>query len=583
MSKQKRTSAQIAERILYILAVMLTPSIPLFFLYGRNAAQGLLFRHFLIFGGALAVISLTVYFLVSKFLLRRRRTMILLVLFWSAFWFYSALEGIVLHVNAELSQTAVIACLLALIAIIGFVLRWVSVNRSVANVIAFVMCILFVFNFAPEVLAVLGGELQRARNANTGILPYEIKTGFYIDPGLPSPNVYWLHMDGMMGFSAVDRYFGDSQTELKNELIVHGFVINENARLEAGRTFTALPALVSPTFYDSYFGEEFRRVANLVSGPREISLGTSMAENGFTLDDVHPYNELIRAFSEAGYTTISNLMDVLQPINLDIRIQQMNIVTDDLASRETRVSFSKLYDFKNLIMDASVLTVNRTVIDKLVEVRRPEGATTQPIPDYLDAVSQYMTGYSHADLRMAIAVRAMKHASTFNSPYFFYFVDWMAHYNDVEGYEIGGITYDEYIGQAFTYDENGNIYNERLDDPHDVQLYLPQHRFAAKLMITMIETIIENDPSAVIIIQADHGIHGIGPGPDKFDSEFMFERGYSLEDQIYMNMSTISAVRIPHQYGTLTRPLDPLDIARYLVNNFVGAGNYEYLFYREDD
>ena len=92
----KKTAPQIAERLLYLLAVAVTPSIPLFFLYSRNAAQGLLFSHFLIFGGVLAAISLVIYLPVSEFLLRRRRTVILLALFWAFFWFYKPL-----HVNVE--------------------------------------------------------------------------------------------------------------------------------------------------------------------------------------------------------------------------------------------------------------------------------------------------------------------------------------------------------------------------------------------------------------------------------------------------------------------------------------------------
>jgi hypothetical protein len=89
------------------------------------------------------------------------------------------------------------------------------------------------------------------------------------------------------------------------------------------------------------------------------------------------------------------------------------------------------------------------------------------------------------------------------------------------------------------------------------------------------------DPGAVIVVQADHGIHGIGPGDAYFDSDFMFARGYSLEDQLNLNLQVMSAVRIPSQYGELTEPLDPLDISRYLVEHFIGGGNYEYLYYQE--
>ena len=580
MSK-KRTKSQIAERILYMFTVAITPNIPLFFLYSRNAAQGLLFRHFLIFGGMLALISLIIYLPVSRFLLRRRRTMILLTLFWSAFWFFSALEGIVLSVNDELSQAAVVARLFAIIVIIGFVLRWLSFNRSVANVIAFVLCILFVFNFAPEAIAVLGGEIQRVRNARIGMLPYEIKTEFYINHELPSPNVYWLHIDGMMGFDAVERFFGDSQTDLKSELVDLGFNINESARLEAGFTTTAVPSLTSPTFYDSYLAEEFTRVAHLTHNSRTRSLHVAMREKGFTFEDIHPLNELVKAFSDAGYTTISNQGYVLRSERIDLWIDEWRNVYSSTIMRELNTAFSKLFDFKELIIDASALLTLSSAIDVLFERRRPEEEFL-PIPNYPDTESKHISGYSNQDARMASIVRAIKHATTIQTPHIVYFAEWMAHCVGVDGYIIGGVTYEEYIGATFIYDADGNVYTERLEDPHDIQLYFPQHMYAVKQMMAMVDTIIENDPSAVIVIQADHGIHGFGPSGHGFDSEFMFSRGYSFEDQYNLTFSTISAVRIPPQYGTLTQPLDPLDITRWLVNNFVGGGNYEYLYYKEN-
>jgi hypothetical protein len=174
------------------------------------------------------------------------------------------------------------------------------------------------------------------------------------------------------------------------------------------------------------------------------------------------------------------------------------------------------------------------------------------------------------------------HAMTVQSPYVFFFASYRSHFDIVDGFHIGGVEYDEYIGLTYIYDEDGNVYNTRLEDPHDLYLYLPNHIYTIKEMMAQIDIIVANDPNAVIIVQADHGIHGIGPTLRGYSSEYMSKRGYSLEEQLYMNMSTISAVRIPPQYGELTQPLDPLDIARYLVNNFVGAGNYEYLYYMEE-
>lgn len=95
------------------------------------------------------------------------------------------------------------------------------------------------------------------------------------------------------------------------------------------------------------------------------------------------------------------------------------------------------------------------------------------------------------------------------------------------------------------------------------------------MMLGMIERVIEENPTAIIIIQGDHGIH-------YFARSELAEQGFTDEQMIEINFSTISAVRIPEKYGTLSEPLDPLDITRYLVNHYVGEGNYDYLFYKED-
>ena len=99
-------------------------------------------------------------------------------------------------------------------------------------------------------------------------------------------------------------------------------------------------------------------------------------------------------------------------------------------------------------------------------------------------------------------------------------------------------------------------------------------------MMAQVDTIIENDPGAVIVLQADHGIHW-GDNAN-YPSDSMRKQGFNLEDQLNLNLQVLSAVRVPPQYGKLTQPLDPLDIARWLVNNFVGGGNYDYLHNIED-
>jgi hypothetical protein len=59
----------------------------------------------------------------------------------------------------------------------------------------------------------------------------------FVYPNLPKPNVYWLHMDGMVGFN-------DPQTALKNDLTERRFVINKGAKLEVDYTYISYP--ISP-------------------------------------------------------------------------------------------------------------------------------------------------------------------------------------------------------------------------------------------------------------------------------------------------------------------------------------------------
>jgi hypothetical protein len=580
---RKLTFPKSHDRWLYLTAAALVPGIPLFYLYNRNASQGLLFRHFLIPGGVLAIISLAIYLPVSKFILTYRRAIIIIALFWAAFWFFTPIGRIIAKGNTGLTAFY----LLVFIVVIELLLRRRKISRLVANTMAVLLCLLFAFNFVPGALTLSTKKIRMAYNKITGRMPYEVKTEFKVDANLPKPNIYWLHMDGMVGFDAVERYFNDPQTTLIRNLTARGFVVNKSARLEAGFTQAAIPALTSPVFYDSYLADEFARVARLTRVSRNISLYRAMMKKGFSLDDIYPQIELLKALSDAGYINIVSRggddIDIGLFKNTDIWIVDYgNVTVGDLSIyREADSAFSILTEFKELITDASALSVIKPKIDEIFERKKPF-LNTEPLPAYQETVDKYVKGYSDLDSLFAYVVKAMKYVASIQTPHFVYFINGTAHYRNVKDTIIGDIDYGRPIGRTFVFDENGNIYNSRLDDPNDVHLYLPTHKYTVKQMMAQVDTVIEDDPNAVIIIPADHGIHGIGNGADSFDSNFMYARGYGLDDQLNLSLDVISAVRIPPQFGKLSQPLDPLDIARYLVNNFVGKRNYDYLYYKEE-
>jgi hypothetical protein len=536
-------------------------------------------------GGALAVISLILYLLISKLFLRRRRTVIIIALFWAAFWFFKPLSKIITRGNAEFSHVRIAVYLLIIIAVIGFIFRFISMNRLVANTIAGLLCLMFLYNFIPSALKVSAGEMQRVKNEQTGELPYEIKTEFNVDPNLPHPNIYWLHMDGMMGFDMVERYFDEPQTKLKNDLVERGFVINKNARLEAGYTHAAVPAMTSPDFYDSYLASNFIKIARLTRGHREYSINSYVTKDGVSFAvDIYPHIEVLKAFSDIKYKNICNKYDSREDIsiskNVDIIINGNEVIDDMDIFRKKVIIYTNIVNFINFITDASALSIIEPKIDEMLEKKRPV-TNPQQLPIYQETVDKYIIENSDSNNYMAYLVNVMKYTTSIQSPYFVYFFNSYLHAGRFETV-VGEVIYEEPVGWTFNLDEYGNYYKERLKDPLDVHLYLPQHKYVVKQMIAQVDIILENDPDAVIILQADHGIHCYGYNNFPFDFEAMSARGYNLEDQLNLNLSVISAVRIPQKYGKLSQPLDPLDIARYLVNNFVGKGNYDYLYYIEE-
>ena len=81
-----------------------------------------------------------------------------------------------------------------------------------------------------------------------------------------------------------------------------------------------------------------------------------------------------------------------------------------------------------------------------------------------------------------------------------------------------------------------------------------------------------NDEDAVIIVQGDHGLHTV---EDKYMLKIFSK---DMKDVQEIRNSVISAFYIPEKYknGDEVYLNNPLNISRYIVNNYVGE-NYEYL------
>jgi len=582
---KKMEGAASGERILYLTAAALAPCAPLFFLYNQNTTEGLQFSYCMIFGAVLAVFSVLMQAVLSFAMSKRGASLIIVMLFWAAFWYFDSFHKLVLPINIRLFEswkptnlqygTLTVIIIFTVISSIAVFLNRIKLGKLVSNTVALMLCLLFAFNFIPAMSIAAKGQIAKGDEK-----PYELKYEFNVNNELPRPNIYWLHMDGMVGFSAFEQYFGDSQTEFKSTLNELGFVINEDAEISGGMTVTSVAGLFSPTFFDSWLSAEYERNADLI---RMNEVLVKAAEQGFMMhDDIYRDAELLKALSDIGYKITGNKQAIKYSSVSDIVNDGGKITLISEEWRDIENSFANILEFKDFMMEASVLKLLKKDINFCFEKIRPErpASSTEPIPRYTEDVAKYIEKYSVHDSdsarKMKSQIRAAKYATDMEGPYFFYFNDMIAHCKN----------YKQSIGRVFELDENGNkidLESVGNDSIYELKTYFPpQYRYSVKQLMAKVDVIIENDPDAVIVIQGDHGIHGLGPvGTDYFDEKTFEKQGYSFEDMQNLNRNVISAVRIPEKYGKLSRPLEPMDIARYIVNNFVGEDNYDYLCYEE--
>jgi hypothetical protein len=149
-------------------------------------------------------------------------------------------------------------------------------------------------------------NIARAREAiaqtEDGEIPFYIKRDFIVDPDLPSPDIYWLHIDGLMNIETVEEFWGLCYEHYRKEIEERGFHIYEGATLNAGSTYPALTALLSPGFYDSFFGELMERKETLLEAERREAVRGELAQVGLTYaEDIMPYLEFFNALAIRGY------------------------------------------------------------------------------------------------------------------------------------------------------------------------------------------------------------------------------------------------------------------------------------------
>ena len=305
MSKMKKLlSKDKFLNLIYYASALFMPSFLLFNLYNINRFNThLIFSHVLILAGVLAIAGILAFLLFKIVAGSIENAFFLSFLSWMLFWFFGSIHGLVMNIFPGFRRYMMFFILGAILLVVIF-LFWrfkppFTKVRPVLMVFAICLIFMFFFNFIPGMNHSI--TLQRNRAAGS----FHIKQEFVVDEDLPSPDIHWIHLDGMMSLETVEHFWGMDVNSFRDELALRGFLIYENALLKAGFTDPALPALLSPDFYDSFLSDALQKAEGLFRIEAARVLAHSLASAGLTLyGDIFPNFELISALRAKNYDII---------------------------------------------------------------------------------------------------------------------------------------------------------------------------------------------------------------------------------------------------------------------------------------
>lgn len=510
--------AQVKNPSIFLLASLI-PIIPLMHLYSKNA-EDIFLSHALIVGLVMTAVSALLYGIILLLYKTPLCALLGVAIWWILFFLYGYVYDAGQIGGLRYRHLFFVAFLLygVIILFLG-ILKSYLLNPVLELGVCVFIGVLLLFNLLVTVSAIF-------KTVNTDILYDGFKDDFAIDQTLPSPNVYWLHCDGMLGFSSMEKYFGDPQADFASSLESKGFVINKDAHFgDHYTTGLAIPALMCPDYYDTY----------LVNGLRPNLIGARLN------------NELIQAFEAKGYhtatiahsdqyyfPTVSRFYDTWYPDSDNM-----------LVMREEGKT-------KGEILDAMNATIKANNLHSLLK--------HSLILPFQYEITMRIYSRNTIGERAYIPKHTIGSDVTDNIPMFWGLVDSIS-----ESSPKLTIVHDLTAHSPFYYDENGNPHG---NDPFALQSYYAQHKFAAKRLEKMIDYVLQIDQNAVIVLQADHGLQ-LQSREDIADAF-----GEDAAPDIWN--SVMSAIRIPAQYGDLKEPVHPLNISRYLANKYVGE-NYDYI------
>lgn len=568
MKKKNPVSAETRrENLLCGIASVLFPTSILCYFCAQNVGEFVALWLIFFMLGALIVLATLAYCVALLILRRGFLALVFSVICWIGCYLEPPIkktffDGLDMSNTRRLLYTAalILAVAVPVVYLVSRLKR--DTHKPILLFLAFSALIL-VLNLLPIVRAVFAEDIGPQTESQL------YQADFFVDlEKTDMPNVYWIHPDGMTSVDVVAKYFHEDQSEFLSDLAERGFSVNPSAHFEAGaKTNAGIPALTCPYAYDTWLSS----YATTHEAMRQALATYTFAEK---LRDVRYHNEMIAAFGKKGYGTnvISspgevyyypliggafysfldevNEVEIPEPgIEKQMLLQNMRINLEEVSGFLRQV-FERLYRMIFIVPPSrwiAEFTVDHYGINgtnRPFTAIMPEEQVKQVIP------SDYAKHGVH-DRKMVRSLYDILYGGS-QDPKLVVIHSNIAHF-------------------PFIIDENGMLAKDD-EESMDPLGYYPQHAYSAKVLTDMIDMILAVDPDAVIVIQADHGLHG------NTEQDFKTAFGEDADASELWN-GTMSAIRVPEKYQTGEEHYtmeNPLNLSRYLVNSFVGK-NYEYL------
>lgn len=492
-------------------------------------------RNFFIVGLILFIVT-TIIYLLSKLFIKDNKKIFFILLYLSLIYLYSIEQKMLISFTFFY-----ILMFFAIFILIPKIKP--NIPDTLTSILIFIVICYSIIGLPTPIISIVSQKINTKEYKETYIPK--------IEENLPTPNIYWIHTDGMMNIKDMAKYFNTFDDNLINYLEEEKFKYNKDATLIAShKTQRALAAMFNPNFYDNFFKEYLYNLEDVFLNKNDkISYNVSPKE----IVEKRFNNELMQSLKEKDYTTIAIAKyNNHSSLKTDIYYDYYNAITNHWHFTEKE----KLRKLKNPTNNIN-LKHTGTQINEVLSHSIFNKITNNIIPykcEIIDYSDIDLTNYPYSNTSNYYPIKAifksLEETKTVNKKFTF-------------------IDYDLYHVEL-SYDKSGNKLNPK--NYYNLDFYDDNYQYANKLLIELLDYIKNNDEDSIIIVQADHGIHTIS--------------GEDLNKKIKLNQeeiqeirnSVMNAIYIPEKYqnGDEQYLKNPLNISRYLVNNYIGK-NYEYI------